>query len=90
MHKCAYTTAVSCEWDPSKAKANFKKHGFHFADAVAALEDEFALTIRDLWSEPGERWITLGQDAINRVLIVIYTWREDRNPINFRTSCYVT
>lgn len=69
---------MSYEWDPAKARANFKKHGVYFADAVAVLEDEFALTIRDLLSETEERWITLGRDAINRVLVVVYTWREDR------------
>ena len=35
------------EWDPGKAKSNQRKHGVDFADAVVALEDENALTIKD-------------------------------------------
>jgi uncharacterized DUF497 family protein len=55
---------VDCEWDPAKARTNFAKHGIYFADAVSALEDEGALTIRDSRSDDEERWITLGMDAL--------------------------
>jgi uncharacterized DUF497 family protein len=48
------------------------------ADAVAALEDETALTMRDPFPEDEERWITLGLDAPGRVLVVVYTWRGER------------
>jgi uncharacterized DUF497 family protein len=77
MHTCAYTTAVSYEWDPAKAQANFAKHGVRFADAVTVLEDDLALTMRDLFSEEEERWITLGKDALGRILVVVYTWRGE-------------
>jgi len=66
---------VSYEWDPAKARANLAKHGIRFADAIAVLEDERALTIRDPSSEDEERWITLGSDAMGRVLVVVYSWR---------------
>ncbi len=66
------------EWDPGKAKLNLRKHGIRLADAVAVLEDEFALTVRDPFSEREERWITLGKDAVGRLLIAVYTWRGDR------------
>jgi len=68
---------MDCEWDSSKARANLAKHGIHFADAVAALEDDLALTIRDPYSETEERWITLGTDAFGRVVVVVYSWRGD-------------
>ena len=48
------------------------------ADAVAVLEDETALTMRDPFSEDEERWIALGLDAFGRVLVVVYTWRGER------------
>ena len=38
---------VSYEWDRVKARANFIKHGVDFAEAVAVLEDDLALTMRD-------------------------------------------
>ena len=34
-------------WDPSKAEANFTDHGIRFFEAVAVLEDDFALTRED-------------------------------------------
>lgn len=52
---------MSYEGDPAKARANFEKHGIHFADAAATLEDDLALTMRDPFSEDEERWITLGR-----------------------------
>lgn len=68
---------MSYEWDPAKARANFAKHGVHFADAVAVLEDDLALTLRDPSSEDEERWITLGKNSLGRVIVVVYTWRSD-------------
>ncbi|HEY3490113.1 MAG TPA: BrnT family toxin [Candidatus Deferrimicrobiaceae bacterium] len=65
------------EWDPKKAIGNFKKHGVMFADAVTVFGDDRALTIED--PEPDEeRFMTMGMDAMGRILVVIYTWREDR------------
>lgn len=68
---------MACEWDPAKARANFRKHGIPFADAALVLEDDAALTIRDS-DEHEERWSTIGIDAVGRVLVVVYTWRGRR------------
>lgn len=65
------------EWDPEKAVANSRKHGVRFADAAAVLSDDRAITIQDDDSQE-ERFITIGQDALGRILIVVYTWRDDR------------
>jgi uncharacterized DUF497 family protein len=67
--------SVSFEWDPAKARANARKHRIHFADAVAVFDDGSAVTIPDDDSEDEERWVTIGRDAFDRVLVVIYTWR---------------
>jgi hypothetical protein len=64
---------VEYEWDPRKAEQNFKKHIMRFADAVTALEDEQALTLRDPSSGEEERWIALGRDACDSLLVVVYT-----------------
>ena len=65
------------EWDPAKDRSNRRKHGIRLADSVTALEDDFALTIRD--DSPEEaRWITIGSDDRGRVMVVVYTWRADR------------
>jgi uncharacterized DUF497 family protein len=67
---------VSYEWDPRKAASNLRKHGIHFADAVTALEDELALTLDDDYPDE-QRFITIGTDALGRVLVVVYTFRGE-------------
>jgi uncharacterized protein len=69
---------VHFEWDPGKAASNFAKHGVHFVDAVDVFEDYLALTMRDANLGNEERWVTLGMDALGRLLVVIYTWRAER------------
>jgi hypothetical protein len=64
------------EWDRDKAAANQKKHGIDFADAETVLEDEMALTIEER-DETEERFVTLGTDALGRLLVVVYTWRDE-------------
>ena len=65
------------EWDADKAAANLRKHRVDFADATTVLEDEAALTVLD--DGPDEsRWVTLGMDALGRILVVAYTWREEQ------------
>ena len=64
------------EWDAAKAAANLRKHGVDFADAETALRDDMAMTVPD--ADPdGERFVTLGMDALGRLLVVVYEWRND-------------
>jgi uncharacterized DUF497 family protein len=65
------------EWDPKKAASNYRKHRVRFADSVAVLEDERAITLRD-FEEEEERWISIGSDAVGRVLVVVYTLQAQR------------
>jgi uncharacterized DUF497 family protein len=67
---------MTFEWDPDKAHSNLEKHGISFADSVEVLSDPYAITIEDQTSEE-QLHITLGLDAIGRVLVVVYTWRGD-------------
>ena len=66
---------MNYEWDPNKAKSNFKKHGIRFADAVGVFEDENAITIQDEHKSE-DRFITIGRDFLSRILVVVYTFRE--------------
>ena len=63
-------------WDPEKASVNRDRHGIDFADAVTALSDELALSRPDDDPEE-ERFVVLGLDALGRLLVVVYTWRDD-------------
>ena len=74
VYNCAYNQAMSYEWDPNKAKSNYKKHAVKFADAVAVFEDENAITIADQL-ESENRFITIGRDFLRRILVVVYTFR---------------
>ena len=77
VYNCAY---VLTKWDPGKARLNATKHGVSFADAVASLEDEGALTMRDPFSDDEERWVTMGLDCLGRVLVIVHTWRGECTP----------
>jgi len=78
---------MNFQWDPNKAEKNLKKHRVDFADAVAVFEDEMALTIEDPDAEREPRFVTVGRDAFNRVLTVVYTWRgQDIRIISARSA----
>jgi uncharacterized DUF497 family protein len=68
---------VRFEWDARKASLNLKKHGVDFADAATALEDPLAATIEDRHSSGESRHVSLGRDALGRLLVVVYTWRGE-------------
>ena len=68
---------VTIEWDPEKARSNWKQHGVDFADAAVALEDEFALTIEDTSSRGEQRFVTLCRGPYEQVIVVIFTLRGD-------------
>ena len=76
MYICTYNRGVNYQWDPGKARSNFRKHGVRFADVVAVFEDELAITILDNHPDE-ERYVTLGLDFLGRIIIVVYTWRKD-------------
>jgi len=68
---------VEFEWDARKAASNLWKHGIDFADAATVLYDELAVTVTD--EERGEeRFVTIGIDALGRLLVVVYAWRDKR------------
>jgi len=64
------------EWDALKAINNIKKHGVDFADAVIALEDEYALTIED-FNHDEQRFKTLGIGALLKLLFVVHVERTE-------------
>ena len=65
------------QWDRNKAATNLNKHGIDFADAVSVFSDELAITIFDDRFEE-ERFVTVGVDIFNRILVVVYTMRDDQ------------
>ena len=67
------------EWDDRKAKRNIKKHGVSFEEASTVFADPLAVTIHDpLHSDEEDRYVTLGQSQRRRLLVVVFTDRDDR------------
>lgn len=64
-------------WDPKKAQANLRKHGVRFSDAEAVLMDPNAITREDDTADDERRFVTLGLDALGRLVVVMYTYRDD-------------
>ncbi|MEE8621157.1 MAG: BrnT family toxin [Syntrophobacteria bacterium] len=74
-------------WDPAKAESNFRKHKIRFSDAEAVLFDPMVLTIEDETTESEQRFVSVGADALNRVVVVVYTYRgEDIRLISARRA----
>lgn len=70
---------METEFDPKKAASNLRKHRVSFAHAEQqALRDPFGITIEDPDSENETRFVTLGADSLDRVLVVVHTPRGDR------------
>lgn len=63
-------------WDPAKAKANFRKHRVRFSDAEPVFFDPMALTREDDDSDNEQRFVSIGLDALSRLLVVVYTYRS--------------
>jgi hypothetical protein len=64
-------------WDEAKRAANLRKHGVDFSDAVGALLDPQARAIEDPDAENEARFITLGRGYSDRLLLVVWTERDE-------------
>ncbi|PSF37684.1 hypothetical protein C7H19_09015 [Aphanothece hegewaldii CCALA 016] len=69
---------MEVEWDRNKAESNFRKHGVRFSDAEAVLYDPHALTFEDNTAYGEQRFVTLGMDHLWRLLVIVYTYRDDK------------
>lgn len=67
---------MDVEWDPGKARSNIRKHGISFSDAQTVLYDRLALSMEDRSAEGENRYLTVGSDALNRIIVVCYTYRN--------------
>lgn len=64
---------VELEWDPRKARANLRKQGIDCADTGTVFHDEQTITISDEGLDEEDRFVTVGMDAVGRLLVVVYT-----------------
>ena len=68
---------MEIEYDPQKDKANLKKHGVSFEEAVTALYDPLALVQEDVDSAGENRWVFIGLSQELNLLTVIYNLRNE-------------
>jgi uncharacterized DUF497 family protein len=60
-------------WHAKKARSNLRKHGVSFEEAASVFRDTLSVTIADpLHSSEGDRFVTIGQSARNRTLVVVH------------------
>jgi uncharacterized DUF497 family protein len=58
------------EWDDVKARANVRKHGVTFEEAMTVFLDELAVPFQEP-AHPG-RLILLGESRLGRVIVVVF------------------
>jgi hypothetical protein len=64
------------QYDKAKNAANKLKHrGVSLADTESVFDDEQALRMQDE-DHDEQRWIIMGRDARDRLLVVAYTYRD--------------
>jgi uncharacterized DUF497 family protein len=67
------------EWDENKERSNLRKHNISFAEGESVFFDTFSITIPDPdHSFEENRFIDIGVSDKNRILVVVYTEREER------------
>ena len=66
------------EWDKNKAKTNLQKHRISFEEAKSVFNDPLSLTISDeSHSYNEQRYITVGESKIGRLILVCHTIGEE-------------
>jgi hypothetical protein len=66
------------EWDPEKAKRNYKKHKVSFEEAVTVFYDPLSATFDDPDHSVGERrLITVGFSSHDLLLVVSHSERGE-------------
>lgn len=73
---------IEFEWDPAKARRNFKKHDVSFDEARAVFFDDFAKQFYDEeHSGDEERFLLLGMSNRSRILLICHCELESDDVI---------
>jgi len=68
------------EWDPKKESLNIRKHGIDFSTASLIWHD-FVSERPDIRVDYGEARFVAYSITENRILAVVYTWRQEARRI---------
>ena len=73
---------INFDWDPAKNRANQRKHGVSFEEAISVFYDTYAIQFFDEESSSGEdRFLLLGLSSESRILMVCHCERGEGNII---------
>lgn len=73
-------------WDARKDRANRKKHGISFENAILVFDDPFQVTTQDREVEGEERWQTIGMVSGAHILLVAHTVDEEQESIRILSA----
>jgi uncharacterized DUF497 family protein len=70
------------EWDETKNKSNFKKHGLWFEEATSVFNDPHGRLFFDRdHSNSEDRFVLIGSDIPGRMLVVVHLHRETERTV---------
>jgi uncharacterized DUF497 family protein len=64
-------------WDSVKAKSNRLKNRIFFSEVETVFYDPDAINFEDMASKEEARYVAIGLDALARIVVVVYTYREN-------------
>ncbi len=67
----------SFEWGENKARANRRKHGIEFEEALIVFFDDHVLIEQDRFVDDEERWTAIGSIGGAVILVVAHAVREE-------------
>lgn len=67
------------EYDPGKDRANRKKHGISFEEAITVFSDPLLLILENYTEASEDRFIAAGLSEKERLLLVVHCIRESND-----------
>jgi uncharacterized protein len=80
VYTFVYTAIVDFEWDPRKNRANIRKHGVDFRNAIQAFEKPYLEGADERFDYGEERMTAYGQMRLH-VVAVVFVMRAGRRRI---------
>ena len=71
-----HTIKIEITWDPVKDKSNRLKHRIFFSELEPVFYDPNAISFEDMDSKGEVRYIVIGLDSLERLVVVVYTYRD--------------
>ena len=70
--------ALQFDWHEHKAKLNLRKHQVSFEESKTIFDDPLFITLLDEeHSQDEERYLTIGESHLNRLLLVAHTEHDE-------------